>query len=625
MVWSRRGAEVITKPEQHDVNRAGKRLLRDVLEPLGWVVNDVQEDYGIDCDVQVFDEKSPSGAWFHVQLKSSASSTYIADGRFVSQELSVDHARHYALELREPVLVIHADVRSKSVYWYAPQLDRQLATVIGNTTAKSVKVRIPTWQKLPATAPQMLSNLDKIYLALGSRELTAASTPSFAEFLTCLPNQESLYRAFQEKADVLRLGKIYELFRQREFKQARLRVEGVLADPDATVEIKFWAQVQLHAIDHLEAVHAGQPQSELPRVLLAHAKSLQKLTAQGPKHLKFYSLIARHAAELQALTHEDFCLFMALRAHSQGYRNPLIALNLYVRRSALTRRIVSKYNQCVRLARYAAKYPDRWVLGRALIAVVNGIGAYLVTLGSEDKVEAEGAFAQSALQICKLAAWISTETADPNGVVLAILGALETTHCTDSDAYRWAIQVAEGLVGQEIHAEAVLLIERAVKRWKGEPVEGDYQGDVLWQAIQNMATALGVDVKDEADPLVRGLRIAAKDDSPERVLAKCEHLLVSRGAVGPTARRVQRLFNMYSAGSKVVHCTLHDYHVEGDQLDTAYEEFKRVHCDSCPDQQARPEGWHYTGEVGRTIEARHREFVARLTGTPYGVRYTAKD
>ena len=52
---------MITKSEQHDVNRAGKRLLRDVLEPLGWVVNDVQEDYGIDSDVQVFDEKSPSG------------------------------------------------------------------------------------------------------------------------------------------------------------------------------------------------------------------------------------------------------------------------------------------------------------------------------------------------------------------------------------------------------------------------------------------------------------------------------------------------------------------------------------------------------------------------------------
>jgi hypothetical protein len=128
----------ITKPEEHEINRAGKRLLREVLEPLGWVVNDVQEDYGIDTNVQVFDGKTPTGAWFHAQLKSSASSEYSADGTFISQELSADHARHYSLELRQPIFLIHADVASQKVYWCAPQLDRQLSASFLNADAKSV-------------------------------------------------------------------------------------------------------------------------------------------------------------------------------------------------------------------------------------------------------------------------------------------------------------------------------------------------------------------------------------------------------------------------------------------------------------------------------------------------------
>src|SRR5579864_3920763 len=102
----------IIKPKEHDINQAGKRLLRELLEPLGWVVNDTQEDYGIDYNVQVFDGKSPTGTWFHVQLKSSASSHYSADNSFISQVLSMDHARHYARDMREPVIVIHADVLS---------------------------------------------------------------------------------------------------------------------------------------------------------------------------------------------------------------------------------------------------------------------------------------------------------------------------------------------------------------------------------------------------------------------------------------------------------------------------------------------------------------------------------
>lgn len=180
---------MITKPEEHETDRAGKRLLREALEPLGWVVNEVQEDYGIDFNVQVFDQASPTGVWFHIQLKSSGSSNYSADRGFISQELSKKHARHYALEMREPVLVVHADVRSQSIFWYAPQLDRQLATVIGDTKAQSVKVRIPTVQQLPGTAPALLASLSGIHLTLSNRELTSVSTRSFAESLKHMPNQ----------------------------------------------------------------------------------------------------------------------------------------------------------------------------------------------------------------------------------------------------------------------------------------------------------------------------------------------------------------------------------------------------------------------------------------------------
>jgi hypothetical protein len=615
---------MITKPEEHDINRAGKRLLREILEPLDWVVNDVQEDYGIDSNVQVFDGKFPTGTWFHVQLKSSGSSDYSDDGTFVSQELSIDHARHYALEMHDPVLIIHADVASKTLYWYAPQLDRGLATALGKTSAKSITVRIPTYQSLSGTAPELLTSLEKIYLVLANRQLTSAPMQSFAESLKHLPDQQALHRAFQDKNDTLKLQRVYELFQKRELDQARPRTEAILADPDSTVEVKFWARLQLEAIDYRQTARSAKPSGEVPKLLLAHAKALQKLTAFGPNYLKFYSLIARHAAELEILVYENYSVLTALRQHLRS-GSPMMALGLYARHSGLTKRIAVKYNQCVRLARYASNYRDRWVLGRALTAIVNPIGKYLITLRSEGSVAAERAFAQSALQVAKLAAWIGQETDDPNAVVLAILSALLTVESEDSEAYRWGERVAQTFTDEQIRADTLLRMERAKKRWKGEPVEGDYQWDATWQVIQNMAAALGIDVSDENDPLVRGLRSAARDDSPERVLATCEHILVSQGAQGPVARRIQRLFNLGTAGSKVVHCTLHNYHQEGRDLDSAYKEFRRSHCDSCPDKKPRPAGWEYTEEVREEIDARNYEFVKRLAGTEHGIRYTDED
>ncbi len=117
---------MIQKSEQQDIDREGRRLLREALEPLGWVLTGFEEDYGIDYDVQVFVNGSPDGLWFKMQLKSSPSSDRSADGTFVSLQLSLDHAKHYALEMRDPVFLVHADIQAKKVFWFAPQLDIEL-------------------------------------------------------------------------------------------------------------------------------------------------------------------------------------------------------------------------------------------------------------------------------------------------------------------------------------------------------------------------------------------------------------------------------------------------------------------------------------------------------------------
>jgi hypothetical protein len=300
-------------------------------------------------------------------------------------------------------------------------------------------------------------------------------------------------------------------------------------------------------------------------------------------------------------------------------------LGLYARRAVLTKQIIQKYNQCVRLTRLAAIYPNRWMLGRALSKIVHAVARYLITLQSEGNIPVYQSFAGSALQICKLALWICGETGDLQGVVMVVISALTLTGSTDSEAYSWAKEISQNLSDPAAKADAENVIKRAEMRWRGEHVEGDYQGDPIWQIIQNISVSLGIDLYDESDPLVQGLRVAARDNSPENVLKGCEHLLVSLGATGPTARRIRQLFNISTAGSKVVHCTLHSHHVEAKEHALAYEEFKRKFCDSCADKKPRPDGWKYHGDVRRQFEERHLEFLKPLKGKPFGFRYTDED
>jgi hypothetical protein len=273
---------MIQKSKQQDIDRAGRRILREALERLGWVVTGFEEDYGIDNDVQVFSDGRATGLWFKIQLKSSASSDRSADGTFVSVQLDLDHARHYALEIRDPVFLVHADVQAKEVFWYAPQLDNDLVQKLtGGENASTVTVRVPTSNPLPASADQLLNTLELLYVVLGHRTLAASTMASFANSLKYQPGQEKLREEFYRKTDFLRFEKIQELIEQRIYAEARTRAQLIVSDPDSSIENKFWAQEVIGNINWSEAVSKAHSQPELPMILLANAKVLQQMSKAG--------------------------------------------------------------------------------------------------------------------------------------------------------------------------------------------------------------------------------------------------------------------------------------------------------------------------------------------------------
>jgi hypothetical protein len=620
---------MIQKSQQQDIDREGRRLLREALEPLGWVLTGFEEDYGIDYDVQVFVNGSPDGLWFKMQLKSSASSDYSADGTFVSLQLDLDHARHYALEMRDPVFLIHADILAKKIFWSAPQLDSQLVLKLaGGENSSTVTVRVPTSNLLPDTAEQLLEAVEKLYVVLGNRTLVASSMSSFADSLKHQPGEEKLREEFQRKGDFLRFRKIQEFFAKKEYAEARSRSQLIVADPDSMIQNRFWAQEILGSIDWAEAASTNQPQAELPLIFLKSAKALQQISKKGPAHLKFFALISRKAAELDQLAVDNWGLTILLHQHRTPAGNPLMALNAFAGYAVSTRRLVRKYNQCLRLARYASNFRGRWFLPRALAAIPRAAASFIGRIGRMPRAEMGETgtqFRSSILQVCKLIAWIGEESGDQEAIAMAIGCALLSTRSVETEEFKWAVSTLDRISDSGVKASATETMERQMMRWRGERPEGDYNPDPYQQILENAAASLGLDISDKESPLFRGLQIAARDNSPERVLRTCEYIVTSLGATGPTARQIATLLGTQMAGSKVVHCALHDYHYEAKDFDSALAEFKSRHCDSCPDRSRRPSDWEFTDAIRANFQAKHDEFIRRFNATGAGIRFTSSD
>jgi hypothetical protein len=620
---------MIQKSQQQDIDRKGQRLFEQALGSLGWIANRIADDFGTDYDVQVFADGSPDGLWFKVQLKSSAHSDYSADGSSISQQLSLDHAKHYAVELRDPLFLFHADTGREKVFWCAPQLNSELIRKLaGGSAPSTITVRIPTSNSMPDTAAQFLESVEKLYVVLANRTLGNSSISSFAESLKYQPGEDKLRKEFQSKNDVLKLRKINELLVARQYSQARSRALIVASDPDSSIENRFWAVEELGHIDWGEAVSQNRPQAELPLIYLKSAKALQSLTKSGPSNLKFFALIARKAAELDQLVIDNWGLTILLVQHHGPAGNPLMAVKVYADHAISTRRVIAKYNQCLRLARYASDFRNRWILARALIKIVQAAASFIGRIGRLDLTEIRGTaseFQSSVLQICKLAAWIAEESGDEEAIALAASAALLPVNSQETDAFKWAVRALDRISDPEVKSKATKLLERHTKRLRGEAVEGDRHSDPAQQIVENAAASLGIDLSDENAPIARGLRIAARDNTPARVLKTCEHILSSMGATGPIARQIETLFGIQTAGSKIIHCTLHDYHHEAKDLDLAFAEFKSKHCDSCPDRSPRPVGWKYTDAFQREFNAKHLQFVKNFNATGLGYRFTPLD
>jgi hypothetical protein len=323
--------------------------MRAVFASEGWAVNRMESDYGVDFDIQMFEGEKTTGEWFKVQLKSSENTQFSANGDFISETLTIDHAVHYSTQIRDPIFLIHADVMSKRTFWFAPHLAE---TLTAQDPRESVTVRIETRNELPATLAGMVASLRQIRLKLGARTVSESGISDFAKTVRDR-DQEALIKNFQNKTDVLRLNRLHAQATAGRLEDAKEWVKNILESCDSSIESKYSALLEEERIEYLDARRRNAPQSATPAIRVTIARKLRGLTRKGPPALKFSALLLLKGAELDVLTFRDLGPSMNVRGHVLA-EDAFIPMPLAVEQPKNAHCIIKKYNQCLRLARYAS-------------------------------------------------------------------------------------------------------------------------------------------------------------------------------------------------------------------------------------------------------------------------------
>ncbi|HYM77117.1 MAG TPA: DUF4365 domain-containing protein [Candidatus Dormibacteraeota bacterium] len=589
----------VERAKQHVVSAEGERLLRGYLQPRGWVVRKVEqsEDYGIDFEVEVFSDEGDhfrsTGFIFKVQLKSSGKSRYLKSDSCVCSEIKKKHLAYYLNELKVPVIVIHADVNGKRLFWAAPQFDEQLRRLADPQSEAKVTLRIRTANELPTSIERMLRDVNRVATMIATRTVVSAPIPEFLSGLRSDVAGEALARDLRDRSDAVRLHELQRLFLARAYDKGEEVINQVLSDKQSSIQNKFWALLEQERITTRKLFDARSPQSHRPDATLAIARKLQTLTRSGPPELKLAALMTRVAAQLDVLTHRAFGLFMNCRTHQESGLEMwrVYAALEKARTEQLLRR---KYNQAVRLARYAMNSKYRNSLPAALVRIVQGVPPYLIVLDREGRKNEALQYRQSGFQVLQLAAWIAHRIGEHNVVKFAASLAVQISKEDFTDPSDWAHQTIKKIDDSEERFDAEQLLSRAQARKDGI----DQEGDILTthqQIYENMATSLGIPLEEPSHPLTRMFYAGVKDSDPTRALRHCEHSFVSLTQISLLAHTLGQQLGL-PIGPKLMECSKHGYIYRAGSLDDAYQGFNTRFCQSCPDRRPHPEGWEYTPE-----------------------------
>jgi len=98
------------RPRQHVLEELSIRRITAVLPP-EWVVRPVASDYGIDLDVEIFEEERPTGQRFYIQAKAVERIQSIP----TSHSVTIDHLNYWNRQA-SPVMIVLYDAATEVMY-----------------------------------------------------------------------------------------------------------------------------------------------------------------------------------------------------------------------------------------------------------------------------------------------------------------------------------------------------------------------------------------------------------------------------------------------------------------------------------------------------------------------------
>ncbi|MCP4149394.1 MAG: DUF4365 domain-containing protein, partial [bacterium] len=155
------------KSKQQQTGETAENIFRNAILP-EWVTRSQEKDYGIDFEVEVFENNKSTGYLFKVQLKGTENVNTGIKNTHNSFSMEIKHLEYYLEKLMFPVFLVLCDVKTKAVYWLDMQANKTLNAAYEKVKGKqkSLTLQIPKGNRLPGTEKELLAAYEAMMVKL---------------------------------------------------------------------------------------------------------------------------------------------------------------------------------------------------------------------------------------------------------------------------------------------------------------------------------------------------------------------------------------------------------------------------------------------------------------------------
>ena len=597
------------RPKQHQIEEEGYEQFKACL-PRHWVVRSQTHDYGIDREVEIFNQDAngdaiSTGCIFKVQVKGTEDADVSKKGDVVRFKLEVPRTSYLCNEINVPTFFVLADVKSQKTWWYAIQIDKYLEKRLNDAIAKKQKkitLYIPSSNVLPSTLESLISKLDDIRMSHACESLAELPQENFDNLSFEVDEIEELERKFADKAFIAKITKLWKQ-KNRDYAALEKVSRDALSNVNNSAATKVSAVLNIEKA--LEDKVKGSPilQAQLDKIYFETAVAIKELTRNESKSWRLYSLLFWRSALLRIASADDFALFTNHKIHRSDDGSDgldfICNFTLGIARHKTFKKVIRIYNQCIRLFSFALNSSEYWMIPQVILRVAQSLPPVFIHLWGEGLEETAALFRDHFNEILKKTASITFALEKWDDLALLVFSAFTLNSQKNQEQYQetydWALATLNSIPDESRRKEWLNCLQDMTQTFdpmknKIEFEEPDAPIEEEYQIYIQMAQAMGINLDDPNDRIAQIVNIGLKDLNPERVLKNCKHLFVYVGHYGIPAQ----MLKLYTAGSKYLRCTKKDVAIGGQSLDGIYDSLKREHCSKCKDADPWSEGWKWT-------------------------------